>query len=108
MRNRKRRFNSALEVRLEIASLMAKSNKELSRAASLEGDILKANLNQEISQEYKTRMVDELRMKSNKLQRHVCFLRDRKIPMLVRVLAKLNTKPMPFMGDTSEMEEVIE
>lgn len=105
--NRKKRYSNPLEVRLEIIRLRAQSASDIRKAEKAEVELQELRDDPEHSEGWKEVKCDELRKKANRFRKHHSYLLDRKIPMLVRVLAKLNTKPLIPMDDSSELEETI-
>ena len=101
--NIKKRFKTVLDLRLEILRVRNKAKSELAKA-----EITSTRESTEFSDKYKEQRVAELRLAANKLRKHAGFLTEGRIPMLVRVKQKMDTKPMDFMGgDSSEMEEAV-
>ena len=105
--NKKKRYNNPLKIRLEILRLRRQAHKDIRKAENKEKELEVARTNPELSSGSKTLVIGELRKSAIRLRKHHAFLLERKIPMLERVLAKLQTAPMPFMGDSSELEEAI-
>lgn len=97
-----------LDLRLEILRVRNKAKSELAKAEKIEAEITSTRESTEFSDKYKEQRVAELRLAANKLRKHAGFLTEGRIPMLVRVKQKMDTKPMDFMGgDSSEMEEAV-
>lgn len=105
--NRKKRYQNPLEVRLAILSLRKNALADIAKAERMENEIDNVRLDPGISAGGKTIKCDELRKRATRLRKHHSFLLERKIPMLCGVLAKLQTQPMPFMTETSELETEI-
>ena len=105
--NKKKRYNNPLKIRLEILRLHRQAHKDIQESENKEKEIEVARTNPELSSGSKTLVIGELRKSAIRLRKHHAFLLDRKIPMLERVLAKLQTAPMPFMGGSSELEDKI-
>jgi hypothetical protein len=107
MSNRKKRFNNPLEVRLEIIRLKETSRKDIHKAEKAEAELEDVMLDPDISDSGKQVQCNELCKTASQLRRHHSYLLDRKLPMLVRVLSKLQTSKMPFLEDGSALEEKV-
>lgn len=112
MSNKKKRFQDSLECRLEILRLKKLAAADLRAAERMDKEIEELRLKIINAKEGDSTIglamqVNDFHRRGEIKRKHHSYLLERKIPMLVRVLAKLQTKPFVFMKGTSELEEAV-
>lgn len=108
---KQRRFESELEIRLEIARERQRAKRYILRGLELDGEAA-ASIHKSRTdgikpgeREWLISNSVELRKKAVKQYRTAELIETNKIPQLVRTLAAFKTMPMPFLNDGAVVME---
>lgn len=109
--SKQRRFESELEIRLEIARERQRAKRYTKRGLELDGEAA-ASIHKSRAEGIKPGEREwligysiEVRKKAQKQYRTAELIESNKIPQLVRTLAAFQTKPMPFLNDNAVVME---